>query len=54
MPLPRGFVSKAQWAWAFATHKSWARKEAHKVIRRRGKVTGFRSLPLRKGVRKRA
>lgn len=23
------FKSKAQWRWAFATHKSWARRWAH-------------------------
>lgn len=46
-----GFKSKAQWRWAFANHKTWARKKAHKT--KGGKVTRFRRLPSRKGVRKR-
>lgn len=33
--------------------RKFAKKEARKVIARRGKVTGYRSLPRRKGVRKR-
>lgn len=53
--LPHGFVSKAQWRYFFANRRlrRYAEKEAHKVIRERGKVTGYRSLPRRKGVRKR-
>lgn len=47
MAMPRGFVSRSQWRWAMATHQPWAHKEAHKVIARRGKVTGYRSLPKR-------
>lgn len=54
--LPKGFVSKSQWRFFFANPrlKRYAHKEAHKVIERRGKITGYRSLPRRKGVRKRA
>lgn len=54
--LPSGFVSKAQWRYFFANPRlrKYAKKEAHKVIARRGKVTGYRSLPRRKSVRKRA
>jgi len=33
--------------------RKYAKKEARKVIARKGKVTGFRSLPTRKGVRRR-
>ena len=54
--LPNGFVSKKQWRYFFANPKlrtKYAHKEAHKVIRRRGKVTGYHSLPTRVGVRKR-
>jgi len=53
--MPKGFVSKAQWHYFFANPRlrRYARKEAHKVIRRRGRITGYRSLPRRKGVRKR-
>lgn len=54
--LPAGFVSKKQWRyfWANPKLRTLAHKEAHKVIDRRGKVTGYRSLPLRRGIRKRA
>jgi hypothetical protein len=41
-----GFKSKAQWKWAFATHKTWAHKAAHKS-------RAYKTLPHRKGVRKR-
>lgn len=53
--LPHGFVSKKQWALFFADPRlrKYAKKEAHKVEAERGKVTGYRSLPRRKGVRKR-
>jgi hypothetical protein len=37
----------------FATHKPFAHKWAEQVVAERGKKTGFRSLPERKGVRKR-
>lgn len=33
--------------------RALAHKEAHKVIARKGKITGYRSLPKRKGIRKR-
>lgn len=55
--LPGGFVSKKQWRFFYANkalRTKYAHKEAHKVIARRGKVTGYRSLPLRTGVRRRA
>ncbi|WKW84795.1 hypothetical protein SEA_JAMZY_4 [Gordonia phage Jamzy] len=39
----KGFASKAQWRWAFATKKSWARKHAHQT---RG---GYRRLPRKRG-----
>ena len=53
--LPSGFTSKAQWRFFFASPKlrRYAKKEARKVIASRGKVTGYRSLPKRKGVRRR-
>jgi hypothetical protein len=53
--MPSGFVSKAQWRYFFANPRlrRYAKKEAHKVIARRGKITGYRSLPRRRGVRKR-
>lgn len=51
--LPTGFTSKAQWRWAYATHQPFAHKEAEKVVATRGKKTGYRSLPRRKGARKR-
>lgn len=54
--LPTGFVSRKQWAYFYANPKlrTLAHKEAHKVIQRRGKITGYHSLPIRKGIRKRA
>lgn len=54
--MRHGFTSRAQWRMFFANPhlRKWAKKEAHKVIAERGKVTGFRSLPVRKGARKRA
>jgi hypothetical protein len=42
-----GFRSKAQWRWAYATHKSWARKKAHKT-------PSYHALPRRKGTRRKA
>ncbi len=53
--MPTGFVSKAQWRMFFGSPKlrRYAKKEARKVIVLRGKITGYRSLPRRKGPRKR-
>ena len=53
--MPQGFVSKAQWRYFFANPRlrKYAKKEARKVIARRGKITGYRSLPRRKGIRRR-
>jgi hypothetical protein len=51
--LPHGFVSKAQWRYFFANPRlkaKYARKEAHKVIREKGKITGYRSLPKHKNL----
>ena len=42
-----GFRSKAQWRWAFATRKPWARKAAHKT--KGGPRARYRRLPSRKG-----
>lgn len=56
MPLPHGFTSRSQWRYFFASPRlrGLAKKEAHKVIAERGKKTGYRSLPTRRGIRKRA
>lgn len=43
------FKSQAQWRWAFATHKAFAKKWADQIVASRGKKTGFHSLPKRKG-----
>lgn len=40
------FYSRAQWRWAFATHKTWARRHAHATPG--GKIIRFRRLPTRK------
>lgn len=45
-----GYRSKAQWRWAFATHKSWAREKARRT--KGGPKIRYRRLPGRKGVRK--
>jgi hypothetical protein len=48
----KGFTSKAQWRWAFATKKPWARRKARET--EGGPKTRFRRLPTRKGTPKRA
>lgn len=40
------FVSRAQWRWAFATHRRFARRWAHST-------PSYKALPVRKHVRKR-
>jgi len=42
-----GFKSKAQWRFAFATHKPWAREAAHKTAG--GPKVRYKRLPRRKG-----
>lgn len=37
----------------YATHKTFAHKWSEQIVATRGKKTGFRALPARKGVRKR-
>ncbi|WP_210492281.1 hypothetical protein [Patulibacter sp. SYSU D01012] len=44
--------SKAQWKWAFATHKPWARRHARKTPG--GPKARYRRLPARTGPRRRA
>lgn len=48
----RGFKSKAQWRWAFATHQAFAHKKAHQTAG--GKKVRYDRLPYRKGVRTKA
>jgi hypothetical protein len=43
----RGFRSKAQWRWAFATKKSFARRWAHETPG--GPKVRYRRLPRRVG-----
>jgi hypothetical protein len=44
------FKSVAQWRFAFATHKSWAHKWAHRTMAERGGVkVAYHSLPPRVG-----
>ena len=40
------FRSKAQWRWAFATHKSFAHRWAHATPG--GKKVRYHRLPIRK------
>ena len=42
----RGFKSKKQWRWAFASKQPWARKKAHETAG--GKVVRYRRLPASK------
>lgn len=46
MPRKHRFVSKAQWRWAFATKKTFARRWAHST-------PSYRTLPRRKHTRRR-
>jgi hypothetical protein len=39
----RGFKSKKQWRWAWATKQPWARKKSHETAG--GKVVRYRRLP---------
>lgn len=51
---PGPMHSKAQWRHSFlyATHKPFAHKWAEQIVAERGPKTGYRSLPVRKGVHK--
>lgn len=42
----RGFKSKAQWRWAWATHQPFARKKSHETAG--GRKVRYRRLPERK------
>lgn len=41
----KGFASKKQWRWAFATRQPWARRKARETPG--GKVIRYRRLPSR-------
>jgi hypothetical protein len=47
----RGFVSRAQWRWAWATRQRFARKWSHRTPG--PKKVRYRRLPARTGVRRR-
>jgi hypothetical protein len=54
MPGNRGKVrSQAQWRWMWATKKPFARRWSNARKRTYGKKTDFRTLPPRRGVRRR-
>lgn len=54
MPGKRGKVrSQAQWRFMFAAKKPWAHRWARARKRTYGKKTDYRTLPARKGVRRR-
>jgi len=42
----RGFKSKKQWRWAWATHQPWARKKSHET--KGGPKVRYRRLPASK------
>lgn len=44
----RGFKSKAQWRWAWATHQPFARKKSHETAG--GPKIRYHRLPERKSV----
>jgi hypothetical protein len=51
--MPRGFVSVAQWRWAYATHQTFAHKEAHKAQAvGGGPIIAYHKLPGRKSIRR--
>lgn len=45
--------SQAQWRWMYATKQPFAKRWSRARKRSRGKIVGFRTLPARKGVRRR-
>jgi hypothetical protein len=53
---PGPMHSKAQWRYLFARfgNKGFTKRWARQVEARGGKKTGYRALPLRKGIRRRA
>lgn len=54
MARQRGKVrSQAQWRWAFATRQRFAHRWARARKRSHGKTTGYRTLPARRGIRRR-
>ncbi|MFC8704093.1 hypothetical protein ACFUIV_18155 [Streptomyces anulatus] len=54
MARRRGKVrSQAQWRWAFATKQRFAHRWARARKRSYGKTTGYRTLPARRGTRRR-
>ncbi len=50
---PGPMHSRKQWAYLFASGKPFAKKWADQIVATKGKKTGYHSLPVRKGVRKR-
>lgn len=42
----KGFKSKKQWRWAFASKQPWAHKKAHET--KGGKIVRYRRLPASK------
>lgn len=45
--------SRAQYRWMYATKQAFAHRWAHARKRSYGKTTGYRTLPARKGARRR-
>jgi hypothetical protein len=45
--------SRKQWGYLFAQKKPFAKKWADQIVATRGKKTGYHSLPVRKGPKKR-
>lgn len=54
MPGKRGKVrSQAQYRWMYARRMPFAHRWAHARKRSYGKTVGYRTLPVRRGVRRR-
>jgi hypothetical protein len=50
---PGPMHSRKQWGYLFAQKKPFAKKWADQIVATRGKKTGYHSLPVRKGPKKR-
>lgn len=50
---PGPMHSQKQWRFLYASKKPFAKKWADQIVATKGKKTGYHSLPVRKGPRKR-
>ncbi|MFI5649918.1 hypothetical protein ACIA71_01695 [Streptomyces anulatus] len=45
--------SRAQWRWMYATKQTFSKRWSRARKRSHGKITGYRTLPARRGTRRR-